>query len=229
MALSEHKIHHLIVFLHVVALPIAAQSTRPATEQLRLRDVGYTVRVQTGIPFGLTDLGWTSVEVSFDPVQLAAMVAPSAAGDQLAARLSARHGSLYVAAYAGVYRPEGRWRPAGAMLHVKRWKTPVSEITWALGFSYATALRSAWRVSLATEQARTGTFCHQFVAKRRVCELFVELRLASSGIRVEYVPERETMALGFDTSVGASMRVNAAVSVHRMLGRSWSCGIAWKR
>ncbi|NDC88881.1 MAG: hypothetical protein EB075_08765, partial [Bacteroidetes bacterium] len=211
------------------ALPIAAQSTRPSTEQLRLRDVDHTIRVQTGIPYGLTDLGWTTVEVSFDPMQLSALVAPSIAGDQFATRLSARHGSLYVAAYAGVYRPEGRWRPAGALLHVRQWKTSVYEITWALGFSYATALRSAWRVSLATEQAHTGTFCHQFVAVRRRCELWVELRLASSGIRVEYVPERETMALGFDTSVGASMRVNAAVSVHRMLGRSWTCGIAWKR
>lgn len=229
MALSEHKIHHLIVLLHVVTLPIAAQSTRPVTEQLRLRDVDYTMRLQTGIPFGLTDLAWTTVEVSILPVHLSAMVAPSIVGDQLATLLSARHGSLYVAAYAGVYRPEGRWRPSGAMLHVKQWNTPAYEITLASGFSYGTALRSAWRMSLATEYSSIGTFCHQFVAKRRMCELWVEWRLASSWIRVEYVPERETMGLVLDTNMGASMRVNAAVSVHRMLGRSWACGIAWKR
>ena len=229
MALSEHKIHHLMVFLHALALPIAAQSTRPGTEQLRLRDDDYTIRVQTGIPFGLADLGWTTVDVSLDPVQFSALVAPSIAGDQYASRLSIGHGALWIAAYAGIYRPAGRWNRAGALLHVKRWATPTYDITWAFGFSYATELSSAWSVSLTTDHASTGTFCHQFVAKRRMCELWVEMRLTSSGIRVEYVPQRETMALAFDTSVGASMRVNAAVSVHRVLGRSWACGIAWKR
>lgn len=229
MALSEHKIHQLIVFLHLVTLPIAAQSTRPSTEQLRLPTVDHTIRVQSGIPFGLTDLGWTTLEVSVQPVQLSALVAPSPVGDRMAMRLSARHTSLWIAGYAGRYRPEGQWRRAGAMFHVKQWATPTFEVTWASGISYATVLGSAWYVSLATEQASIGTVCHQFLATRRFCELWAETRLSSSGMRVEYVPERETMGLALDAMVGASMSVNVAVSVHRSLGRSWACGIAWQR